>query len=88
VIDVTAILSLTEPARSHPDVMARREFEDDLYTLLRRFEVAHDLPMVTDRHPKMKMRSAMIALLRAYQELHGFEPLSSVRERPRRREAA
>ena len=85
-IDVAAILSLTEPARSHPDTMARLELRDDLHALLRRLEERHALPTPMDTSAPMRLRAGLLATLRAFEDLHGFEQRIPVRRA--RKEAA
>lgn len=84
-LDVHAILILTEPARCHQDRMARLELRDDLHRLLRTFEERHALPTPIDAAAPMRMRAALLATLRAFEDLHGLE--RAIPER-RRREAA
>lgn len=85
-LDVHAILSLTEPARCHGDTMARLEFRDTLYQLLRIYEERNALPTPLDAAAPMRMRAALLATLRAFEDLHGME--RSIPERRRIKEAA
>jgi hypothetical protein len=88
VLDVSAILSLTEPARCHQDRMARLEMRDDLYRLLRTFEARHALP-VADTTPEMQMRAALLATLRAYEDLHDLErSIPTLRSADKKRQRA
>lgn len=81
-LDVHAILSLTEPARCHADTMARRELAADLHSLLRLFEDRHGLP-AGEGTPAMEMRHGLLRLLRGYEALHGFDQSIPVRRRVR-----
>ena len=72
ILDVHAILSLTEPAQCPGDVMARRELCDDLYRLLRLVEERHGLPTPIDVAPPMQLRAALMAMIRALEAMHGL----------------
>ena len=90
-IDVAAILSLTEPARSHPDTMARLELRDDLLRLLRSYEQRKGLPVLINTTPDMRFREALITLIRRYEDIHGFEtsvPTLRSADKKARKEAA
>lgn len=85
-LDTHAIITLTEPARTHQDRMARRELAADLHSLLRQLEDRHGLP-AGEGSPAMEMRHGLLRLLRGYEAMHGFEQSIPIR-RARVREAA
>lgn len=83
-LDIHAIITLTEPARSHPDAMARAELADDLYRLIRTLEDRHCLPVADPAHPAMRLRSGLMETLRGFEALHQMTPrLISPRRRSR-----
>ncbi len=74
-LDVHAILTLTEPAATHGDDMARLELRHDLHALIVSLERRHALPTADERSPLMQFRASLIGTLRAFEDMHGLENL-------------